>query len=173
MPDNALERLYSDMNRSEESQYSIDELMEAENNSSILDIMGNESKEYLMSKIQKVELDDFEPEKFEVQPIDNELEPKEPELEEELFEDLEQSQEIEEVQEVKRGRGRPRKEETVQVKDNDDEDKKLPVSISSLDKFMDSLARDLIQELRDKKYETRNFNREQMLVILDYLEKKI
>ena len=49
----------------------------------------------------------------------------------------------------------------------------MPERINSLNMFMDSLARDLIQELRDKQYETRNFNREQMLVILDYLEKKI
>lgn len=159
----ALERLYEDTNslHNDGSQYSVEDLLDMEDEGTILNRMSNESKETLFSKIEKVELDDEQA--FE-----------EPELNEEPFEEIEVEQipEVEEVQEVKRGRGRPRKEETVQVKD-DDEDRKLPVSISSLDKFMDSLAKDLIQELRDKKYETRNFNREQMLVILDYLEKKI
>jgi hypothetical protein len=156
---NALEKLYADMNREHSSteEYSIDELLESENNQSIFDIMGDEAKNSIMSKIEKVDLDEV------------------PEVENNNFNNVEIDAQVNiEPQEVKRGRGRPRKEETLQSSREDDNDeKRVSESIHSLDMFMDSLAKDLIQELRDKKYETRNFSREQMLVILEYIEKKI
>ena len=163
----ALERLYEESGalNNPAPQYSVDDLLNIDDeDNSFLNNMSSEGKETLFSKIEQVSLDD---EIKEVEPnsstdqLDN------------IFgrEEVKEERE-EEVQEVKRGRGRPRKDENLQA-NKEDEDEKEPVKISSLDKFMDSLAKDLIQELRDKKYETRNFNREQMLVILDYLEKKI
>lgn len=119
----------------------------------------------------KVELDNIEEDE-----IDNE--------EEELTtEDEEIKEEPEEpVVEHKRGRGRPRKkplEESDSIKTSEHVIQKATVNtnstedIKSLNDFMDSLAKDLINELRESNYRTRNFNKKQMNVILDYLENKI
>ena len=189
MSSNALERLYQDatLMNNDEPQYSTEELLNVDDEKSFLENMSSESKDFLLSKIQQVTLDDvdeIEEDALEELPIEEEevntIEEEfiedtfeEDTFEEEVFEE-EPVIEQEVEQEVKRRRGRPRKEETLQViKEEEEEERKMPERINSLNMFMDSLARDLIQELRDKQYETRNFNREQMLVILDYLEKKI
>ena len=118
----------------------------------------------------KVELDNIEEDE-----IDSE--------EELTTEDEEVKEEPEEpVVEQKRGRGRPRKkplEESDSIKTSAQVIQKATVNtnsiedIKSLNDFMDSLAKDLINELRESNYRTHNFNKKQMNVILDYLENKI
>ena len=118
----------------------------------------------------KVELDNIEEDE-----IDSE--------EELTTEDEEVKEEPEEpVVEQKRGRGRPRKkplEESDSIKTSAQVIQKTTVNtnsiedIKSLNDFMDSLAKDLINELRESNYRTHNFNKKQMNVILDYLENKI
>lgn len=110
-----------------------------------------------------------------------ELDDTEEEIEdEEIKEDTEELEEP--VVEQKRGRGRPRKkplEESDSTKTSTQVIQKATVNtnstedIKSLNDFMDSLAKDLINELRESNYRTRNFNKKQMNVILDYLENKI
>lgn len=119
----------------------------------------------------KVELDNIE---------EDEIDSEEEEL---TTEDDEVKEEPEEpVVEQKRGRGRPRKkplEESDSIKTSAQVIQKATVNtnsiedIKSLNDFMDSLAKDLINELRESNYRTHNFNKKQMNVILDYLENKI
>lgn len=119
----------------------------------------------------KVELDNIE---------EDEIDSEEEEL---TTEDEEVKEEPEEpVVEQKRGRGRPRKkplEESDSIKTSAQVIQKATVNtnsiedIKSLNDFMDSLAKDLINELRESNYRTHNFNKKQMNVILDYLENKI
>ena len=119
----------------------------------------------------KVELDNIE---------EDEIDSEEEEL---TTEDDEVKEEPEEpVVEQKRGRGRPRKkplEESDSIKTSAQVIQKTTVNtnsiedIKSLNDFMDSLAKDLINELRESNYRTHNFNKKQMNVILDYLENKI
>lgn len=155
MPDNALERLYAESLTKDEQQYSTEDLLDSEEGENFFEKMSNESKDYLMSKIQKVELEEVQ------------LEEPEPTVED-IFDEDEEEEEI--VEEPKRGRGRPRK---IQTTDDEVSTSTQNVPITSLNMFMDSLAKDLINELRTSNYKTRNFSREQMLVILNYLEEKI
>lgn len=172
MAKNALERLFEDAQHQsnlDESQYSIDEQLEVEDDE-FLNAMSDESKAAFLSKIQKVNLDEepvevdvpIEEENYLDSTIDEENEYEEPIIEENIEED-----------QPKRGRGRPRKipiEEQNTVKnletDND-------IKINSMNEFMDSLAVDLIEDLKKSNYQTRNYSKEQMLVILNYLKEKI
>lgn len=159
MPNDALQRLYEDsLNSSGQnfsSTYSMEEEIEDEDDN-FIDMMSQKSKEALFSKVpQPVSLEEDE----------NEIEEQEPVQEEDEDEQLqEEPVEIEQ----KRGRGRPRKEETTYVKPQPQK----PIS-NKFEFFMDSLAKDLIEELKESNYRTRNFNKEQMMVILNYLEEKI
>ena len=230
MAKDALERLFEDAmkssNGSNTSQYSLDEQLDVEDD--FLDAMSNSSKDLLLSRIQKVSLDD-EPETHFEDDIKNALDyslVEEPEQQindtqslndevtfgkveldssddtessydshnfvteddkekessnEDTEEDVEEPEEP--VVEQKRGRGRPRKkplEETTSTpKSTESSTQKTSINnasledIKSLNDFMDSLAKDLINELRESNYRTHNFNKKQMNVILDYLENKI
>ena len=217
----ALERLFEDAknsSRNQASQYTIDDQLDIDDD--FLGVMSDSSKDRLLSRIQKVELD--ENESLVEEPLDepsNDLKDfneniktaldynlvdesnEEENIEEDEFkfgqvklddidnesddeEDLEEEEEKEEpVVEQKRGRGRPRKkplEETTSTpKSTESSTQKTSINnasledIKSLNDFMDSLAKDLINELRESNYRTHNFNKKQMNVILDYLENKI
>lgn len=162
MAENALERLYADSASMNENKYSADDLLDAEGEENFIEKMSTESKDFLLSKIQKVELDEAPIEDEEFSSIDDFID-------DDVVEDEDDEEETI-VEEPKRGRGRPRKnpveEETTSIKAQ-------PTKVSDLDSFMDSLAKDLIEELRASNYKTRNFSQEQMLVILNYLEEKI
>lgn len=226
MAKDALERLFEDAmkssNGSNSSQYSLEDQLDVDDD--FLDAMSNSSKDILLSRIQKVDLDDepvkdnfeddiksaldynlvdestqvaeethipndeFKLEKVELDENENLSynsrddylieDNKEEEIEEEETEESEEP-----VVEHKRGRGRPRKkplEETESSSKNSEpiaakssSNSSSMKDINSLNDFMDSLAKDLINELRESNYKTRNFNKKQMNVILDYLENKI
>ena len=162
----ALDRLYEESNslNLENPQYSVEDLLNVgDEEETFLDKMSDKGKETLFSKIEKVELDTTS--EIKETPVDTE------ELEEvsdkDFFGDINNSMEEDEEEkvEVKRGRGRPRKEETVE--------KTQTQKSSSLDIFMDSLSRDLIDDLRNKDYRIHNLTEEQMSVIFNYLESKI
>ena len=164
MGKDALQRLYEDsssLSNLEKFQYSLDEQLDGlQEEEDFIGTMGKDAQETLMSKIQKVEMDEEEKEK-----ISNFLNE---DVEEDSFKEDDEEEGIEESEEeieVKRGRGRPRK--------NPEESTQPLKTSNNFNAFMDSLARDLVKELKNSNYTTRNFSREQMLVILDYLEKKI
>ena len=217
----ALERLFEDAknsSRNQASQYTIDDQLDIDDD--FLGVMSDSSKDRLLSRIQKVDLD--ENESLVEEPLDepsNDLKDfneniktaldynlvdesnEEENIEEDEFKfgqvklddiddesDEEDSEEEEEekeepVVEQKRGRGRPRKkpleESNSTTKTTESPIQKstssniLTADIKSLNDFMDSLAKDLINELRESNYRTRNFNKKQMNVILDYIENKI
>lgn len=216
MAKDALERLFEDaMNSSNipSSQYSLDDNLDIDDD--FLGFMGDSSKDTLLSRIQKVELDDNKNilEDDELNDFNENIKSaldynlvdesnKEEEKQEEnnsgdnLFgkveldtseeddadeEVIEEKKEEEPVVEQKRGRGRPRKkplEDTETVTAPSQTIQKSVSNIStenlkSLNDFMDSLARDLINELRESNYRTHNFNKKQMDVILNYIENKI
>lgn len=217
----ALERLFEDAknsSRNQASQYTIDDQLDIDDD--FLGVMSDSSKDRLLSRIQKVDLD--ENESLVEEPLDepsNDLKDfneniktaldynlvdesnEEENIEEDEFKfgqvklddiddesDEEDSEEEEEekeepVVEQKRGRGRPRKkpleESNSTTKTTESPIQKstssniLTADIKSLNDFMDSLAKDLINELRESNYRTHNFNKKQMDVILDYIENKI
>lgn len=217
----ALERLFEDAknsSRNQASQYTIDDQLDIDDD--FLGVMSDSSKDRLLSRIQKVDLD--ENESLVEEPLDepsNDLKDfneniktaldynlvdesnEEENIEEDEFKfgqvklddiddesDEEDSEEEEEekeepVVEQKRGRGRPRKkpleESNSTTKTTESSIQKstssniLTEDIKSLNDFMDSLAKDLINELRESNYRTHNFNKKQMDVILDYIENKI
>ena len=152
MAKDALERLFEDSLNSSDTQmdYSIDEQLDFEENN-FLDSIGTDAKNTLDSRIEKLELEN-EPVVIEEEPTQVEEEP------------------------VKRGRGRPRKDASTEPKEV--ETKATPVkneNVKYLDmnEFMDSLSIDLLNELKDSNYVTRNFSRSQMLVIINYIMNKI
>lgn len=232
MAKDALERLFEDaMNSSNpSSQYSLDEQLDEQLDvdDDFLGVMSNSSKDTLISRLQKAELDDIglreesleepindfslfneeiksaldnnlaneskEENNEEIKSEDESLFGKveldnfnedinnENEVEETVEEEKEESEPEEPVVEQKRGRGRPRKkplEETESTKPSTQTTQKISSNINStedmnsLNEFMDSLAKDLINELRESNYRTHNFNKKQMNVILDYIENKI
>lgn len=167
MARDALERLFNDVTRHQnldKSQYSLDEQIEADEGE-FLDAMSEESKNVFLSRVQKVELEDDEEEEI----IEEENE--EP-LDEEDYEEEEIEEEVEE--QPKRGRGRPRKT-PVEEQPVEQVYTEVPKqqNINSMNEFMDSLAKDLIEDLKKSNYQTRNYSKEQMLVILNYIKEKI
>ena len=163
MAENALERLYAESLSMDEQKYTADDLLDAEGEDNFIEKMSTESKDFLMSKIQKVELDEVPIEDKEFSSIDDFIDG-------DTVEEDEDDEQTGVVEEPKRGRGRPRK---TPIEDETPSNKVPTVKVSNLDSFMDSLAKDLIEELRVSNYKTRNFSQEQMLVILNYLEEKI
>ena len=215
----ALERLFEDAKNSSKnqgSQYSLEEQLDVDDD--FLGVMSNSSKDTLLSRIHKVDLDES-PEstdnfddndddikfaldynsvnesteetkteddtlfgKVELDTVEENTEIKDEEVEHEEVEDEENEEPQEPAIEHKRGRGRQRKkplEDSDSTKSSIQSTQKPSVNINSIEEinslndFMDSLAKDLINELRDSNYKTRNFNKKQMNVILDYLENKI
>ena len=62
MSSNALERLYQDatLMNNDEPQYSTEELLNVDDEKSFLENMSSESKDFLLSKIQQVTLEDVD-----------------------------------------------------------------------------------------------------------------
>lgn len=189
MAKDALERLFEDAANSQAnsnvSQYSIDEQLETSEEDDFFNMMSQESKDKLLQKVQKVELDEDEGSVENIIEQDNTKEDEEVEksstdkiLEEmiEYDEEPEKSDisEPKKEEQPKRGRGRPRKNpppEENSSSNNTDETNSS--KLNSVSEFMDSLAKDLINDLKNSNYTTRNYSKSQMLVILEHLEKKI
>lgn len=160
MGQNALQRLFEDAisSETEKSQYSMEEQLDLDDDDDFLDVMGPDSKNALLEHVQ--DLTKVEP-----------LEEPEPELKQEEV----KVEPEPEVQEVKRGRGRPRKtEEAPQPSIQKVEEPKVSnLSFNGFEYFMTSLSIDLITELRKTNYVTRNFSKEQMETILNFIESKL
>ena len=145
---NAIDRLFASEQKT--NDYTVDEMLE-EDDDMFLDGMSDESKSALYGRVtpkpQVVEVT----EKTQELPIQQE--------EENIEEDNEEP-----VEEVKRGRGRPRKETVEQPTVQQDND----VSI-----IMDALCMSVIEDLTRENYKFMNFTKEQTMVILNYMKKKL
>lgn len=141
---NAIDRLFASEQKT--NDYTVDEMLE-EDDDMFLEGMSEESKTALYGRVtpkpQVVE-------KTQELPIQQE---------EEIEEDNEEP-----VEEVKRGRGRPRKETVEQSTVQQDND----VSI-----IMDALCMSVIEDLSKENYKFMNFTKEQTMVILNYMKKKL
>lgn len=167
MAKDALERLFEDaVSSSEQSQYSLEDQLNFEDDDFITS-MSDQAKDAMSTRIQKIELDEDEIETDEFEVNDNET----------ILNDDSIESEVIEEEPVKRGRGRPRKNplpeesEEENKEENKEVKEKQNIKIDSMDEFMESLALDLIEELKTSNYKTRNFSKNQMLVILNYMEK--
>lgn len=199
MAKNALERLFEEASNNsnlDKSQYSIDEQLDIEEDE-FIDAMSDASKAAFLSKVQKVELEEPNIEedlKMEEEAktrmedfLNDDIEDEEDS--EDLLDDVSEeedeeklNEELEVPEEPKRGRGRPRKypiQDTEQsTKEEQPVEEKVVIkeekqSINSMSAFMDSLAKDVIEDLKKSDYKTRNYSKEQMLVILNYILEKI
>lgn len=182
MKEDTLSRLMKTSNK-ETSTFTLDEQLE-DIDDDFMGAMSDESKNKMFNTIKKMEYreDESEDNEFSVNPEDEEKDTQLPVMEEE------EEEEVPQYTEPKRGRGRPKKVEFDQpvqqqqqyVKSQYSEpihEEQLRVYSNSnsmdLSSFMDSLAKDLIEELRVSNYSTRNFSHSQMLTILNYIEQKI
>lgn len=146
---NAIDRLFASEQKT--NDYTVDEMLE-EDDDMFLEGMSDESKSALYGRVTP------KPQVEEVAEKTQEL-PIQQEEEENIEEDNEEP-----VEEVKRGRGRPRKETVEQPTVQQDND----VSI-----IMDALCMSVIEDLTRENYKFMNFTKEQTMVILNYMKKKL
>ena len=145
---NAIDRLFASEQKT--NDYTVDEMLE-EDDDMFLDGMSDESKSALYGRVTPKPQVEEVTEKTQELPIQQE--------EENIEEDNEEP-----VEEVKRGRGRPRKETVEQPTVQQDND----VSI-----IMDALCMSVIEDLTKENYKFMNFTKEQTMVILNYMKKKL
>lgn len=144
---NAIDRLFASEQKT--NDYTVDEMLE-EDDDMFLEGMSDESKSALYGRVTpKPQVEEVE--KTQELPIQQEEENNEEDSEEP-------------VEEVKRGRGRPRKETVEQSTPQQDND----VSI-----IMDALCMSVIEDLTRENYKFMNFTKEQTMVILNYMKKKL
>lgn len=144
---NAIDRLFASEQKT--NDYTVDEMLE-EDDDMFLEGMSDESKSALYGRVTPKPQVEEVTEKTQELPIQQE--------EENIEEDNEP------VEEVKRGRGRPRKETVEQSTPQQDND----VSI-----IMDALCMSVIEDLTRENYKFMNFTKEQTMVILNYMKKKL
>lgn len=145
---NAIDRLFASEQKT--NDYTVDEMLE-EDDDMFLEDMSDESKSALYGRVTPKPQVEEVTEKTQELPIQQE--------EENIEEDNEEP-----VEEVKRGRGRPRKETVEQPTVQQDND----VSI-----IMDALCMSVIEDLTRENYKFMNFTKEQTRVILNYMKKKL
>lgn len=145
---NAIDRLFASEQKT--NDYTVDEMLE-EDDDMFLEGMSDESKSALYGRVTPKPQVEEVTEKTQELPIQQE--------EENIEEDDEEP-----VEEVKRGRGRPRKETVEQPTPQQDND----VSI-----IMDALCMSVIEDLTKENYKFMNFTKEQTMVILNYMKKKL
>lgn len=145
---NAIDRLFASEQKT--NDYTVDEMLE-EDDDMFLEGMSEESKTALYGRVVPKPHVEEVVEKTQELPIQQE--------EENIEEDNEEP-----VEEVKRGRGRPRKETVEQSTVQQDND----VSI-----IMDALCMSVIEDLTKENYRFMNFTKEQTMVILNYMKKKM
>lgn len=145
---NAIDRLFASEQKT--NDYTVDEMLE-EDDDMFLEGMSDESKSALYGRVTPKPQVEEVTEKTQELPIQQE--------EENIEEDNEEP-----VEEVKRGRGRPRKETAEQPTVQQDND----VSI-----IMDALCMSVIEDLTRENYKFMNFTKEQTMVILNYMKKKL
>lgn len=145
---NAIDRLFASEQKT--NDYTVDEMLE-EDDDMFLEGMSDESKSALYGRVTLKPRVEEVTEKTQELPIQQE--------EENIEEDNEEP-----VEEVKRGRGRPRKETVEQPTVQQDND----VSI-----IMDALCMSVIEDLTRENYKFMNFTKEQTMVILNYMRKKL
>lgn len=145
---NAIDRLFASEQKT--NDYTVDEMLE-EDDDMFLEGMSDESKSALYGRVTPKPQVEEVTEKIQELPIQQE--------EENIEEDNEEP-----VEEVKRGRGRPRKETVEQPTVQQDND----VSI-----IMDALCMSVIEDLTRENYKFMNFTKEQTMVILNYMKKKL
>lgn len=145
---NAIDRLFASEQKT--NDYTVDEMLE-EDDDMFLEGMSDESKTALYGRVTPKPQVEEVTEKAQELPIQQE--------EENIEEDNEEP-----VEEVKRGRGRPRKETVEQPTVQQDND----VSI-----IMDALCMSVIEDLTRENYKFMNFTKEQTMVILNYMRKKL
>lgn len=145
---NAIDRLFASEQKT--NDYTVDEMLE-EDDDMFLGGMSDESKSALYGRVTPKPQVEEVTEKTQELPIQQE--------EENIEEDNEEP-----VEEVKRGRGRPRKETVEQPTVQQDND----VSI-----IMDALCMSVIEDLTRENYKFMNFTKEQTMVILNYMRKKL
>lgn len=145
---NAIDRLFASEQKT--NDYTVDEMLE-EDDDMFLEGMSDESKTALYGRVTPKPQVEEVTEKAQELPIQQE--------EENIEEDNEEP-----VEEVKRGRGRPRKETVEQPTVQQDND----VSI-----IMDALCMSVIEDLTRENYKFMNFTKEQTMVILNYMKKKL
>ena len=145
---NAIDRLFASEQKT--NDYTVDEMLE-EDDDMFLEGMSEESKTALYGRVVPKPHVEEVVEKTQELPIQQE--------EENIEEDNEEP-----VEEVKRGRGRPRKETVEQPTVQQDND----VSI-----IMDALCMSVIEDLTRENYKFMNFTEEQTMVILNYMRKKL
>lgn len=144
---NAIDRLFASEQKT--NDYTVDEMLE-EDDDMFLESMSDESKSALYGRVTpKPQVEDVV-EKTQELPIQQEEDANE--------------EDNEPVEEVKRGRGRPRKETVEQTTVQQDND----VSI-----IMDALCMSVIEDLTRENYKFMNFTKEQTMVILNYMKKKL
>ena len=145
---NAIDRLFASEQKT--NDYTVDEMLE-EDDDMFLEGMSDESKTALYGRVVPKPHVEEVVEKTQELPIQQE--------EENIEEDNEEP-----IEEVKRGRGRPRKETVEQSTIQQDND----VSI-----IMDALCMSVIEDLSKENYKFMNFTKEQTMVILNYMKKKL
>lgn len=145
---NAIDRLFASEQKT--NDYTVDEMLE-EDDDMFLEGMSDESKSALYGRVTPKPQVEEVTEKPQELPIQQE--------EENIEEDNDEP-----VEEVKRGRGRPRKETVEQPTVQQDND----VSI-----IMDALCMSVIEDLTRENYKFMNFTKEQTMVILNYMRKKL
>ena len=145
---NAIDRLFASEQKT--NDYTVDEMLE-EDDDMFLEGMSDESKSALYGRVTPKPQVEEVTEKTQELPIQQE--------EENIEEDNDEP-----VEEVKRGRGRPRKETVEQPTVQQDND----VSI-----IMDALCMSVIEDLTRENYKFMNFTKEQTMVILNYMKKKL
>ena len=145
---NAIDRLFASEQKT--NDYTVDEMLE-EDDDMFLEGMSDESKTALYGRVVPKPHVEEVVEKTQELPVQQE--------EETIEEDNEEP-----VEEVKRGRGRPRKETVEQSTIQQDND----VSI-----IMDALCMSVIEDLTKENYKFMNFTKEQTMVILNYMKKKL
>lgn len=145
---NAIDRLFASEQKT--NDYTVDEMLE-EDDDMFLEGMSDESKTALYGRVVPKPHVEEVVEKTQELPVQQE--------EETIEEDNEEP-----VEEVKRGRGRPRKETVEQPTVQQDND----VSI-----IMGALCMSVIEDLTRENYKFMNFTKEQTMVILNYMKKKL
>lgn len=145
---NAIDRLFASEQKT--NDYTVDEMLE-EDDDMFLEGMSDESKSALYGRVTP------KPHVEEVEKT------QELQIQQEEEENIEE-EDNEPVEEVKRGRGRPRKETVEQSTTQQDND----VSI-----IMDALCMSVIEDLTRENYKFMNFTKEQTMVILNYMRKKL
>lgn len=148
MAQNAIDRLFASEQKT--NDYTVDEMLE-EDDDMFLEGMSDESKSALYGRVTPKPQVEETVEKTQELPIQQE-------------EDEKIEEDNEPVEEVKRGRGRPRKETVEQSTTQQDND----VSI-----IMDALCMSVIEDLSRENYKFMNFTKEQTMVILNYMKKKL